>query len=100
MLWPGPHNRRQPGVESGGIYVQATAGMHEVADDKSDEQRKSGDNFEIQQYFAADAADFFHVLHAGDTRDYGAKDDQRNDHRDQTNETVSERLHGDGFSGI
>jgi len=84
-------------VEIGGIYVEARAGMHEVAHHQSDEQRNRGDNLEIQQRFAADTADLFHVLHAGDAGNHGTKDDQRNDHRDEANETIPERLHGDGF---
>ncbi len=73
--------------------------MHHIADDESDEQRKGGDYFEIQQGFATDATNLFHVVHAGNSGDQGAEDDQSNDHGDQADEGIAERLHGDGPSG-
>src|SRR5580692_9585285 len=73
--------------------------MNEIADDKADKQSERRDDFEVQQRFAADAANFFHVLHAGDAGDYSAENDQRNDHCDEANETIAQRLHCDGLGG-
>ena len=91
--------RDRLGVKIGGIYVETRARVHEVANNKADEQCGSGNNLEVEQRLATHAANFFHVLHAGDAGDHRAKNDQRNDHGDEANETISERLHGDGFGG-
>src|SRR5262249_32854129 len=73
--------------------------MNEIANHQADEQCESRDHFEIEQRLAADATDFLHVPHAGDAGYYGAKNDQRNDHGDEADETIAQRLHGDGFGG-
>ncbi len=39
---------------------------------------------------------FFMSLHAGDAGDHGAEDDRADDHLDQLDEAVAERLHVDG----
>ena len=67
-----------------------------VADKQSDKQGKRGDYFEIQKSFAADAADFLHVFHAGNPGYQGAEDDQRDDHGDQANKRIAKRFHGYG----
>ncbi len=85
-----------PCVERGGIDIKTAARVHHIADDESDEQRKGGDYFEIQQGFATDTTNLFHVVHAGNSGDQGAEDDQRDDHGDQTNEGIAQRLHCDG----
>ena len=73
--------------------------MNEVAYDEADEQCERGDHFEVEQRLATDAANLFHVLHAGNAGDHRAKNDQRNDHGDEANETISKRLHGNGVGG-
>src|ERR1700722_6951766 len=73
--------------------------MNEVANDKADKQSERRDHFEVEERFAADAANFFHVLHAGDAGHYSAENDQRNDNCDHANETITKRLHGDGLGG-
>jgi hypothetical protein len=73
--------------------------VRDVADNQTNEQCDCGDHLKVEECLAAHTADFFHVLHAGYARDHGAKDDQRNDHRDEPDETIAKRLHGDGFSG-
>jgi len=54
-------------VQRRGIDVKTAAGTHQIAHNESNEQGKRRDCFEIQKGFAADAADFLHVLHAGDS---------------------------------
>ena len=56
-----------------------------------------GYHFKVEQRLAAHAPDLLHVLHPGDAGDHGAEDHQRDDHGDQANERVAERLHGDRF---
>ena len=58
-----------------------------------DDQRKRGHDLEIDQRLHADAADLLHVLHAGDAVHDGAEDDRRDEHLDQLDEPVAERLH-------
>jgi hypothetical protein len=73
--------------------------VNKVANDQTDEEGERGDNFEVEQRFTAHAANFFHVRHAGDAGDYRAENDQGDDHGDEADETVTERLHGHGFRG-
>ena len=51
------------------------------------------DDLEVEQRQAAGLADLLHVLHAGDADHDGAEDDRRDDHLDQLDEAVAERLH-------
>ncbi len=94
---PGVFGHR-PAVQRGRIDIKTAAGTHDVPHDEPDEQRKRGDNFEIEKGFAADPANFFHVVHAGDPGDQGAENHQRNDHGDHTDERIAEGLHGNGRS--
>ena len=59
---------------------------------KPDDQRESGDDFEVEQRLAADAAELLQIAHRGDAVDDGAEDDRRDDHLDQLDEAVAERL--------
>ena len=81
------------GVERRGIDVHAGAGLHDVDDREADDQRDRADDLEIEQRIAAGLADLLHVLHAGDADDDRAEDDRRDDHLDQLDEAVAERLH-------
>ena len=63
-------------IEGRDIHVEAAAGMDHIAHDQSDEQRDGRDDFEIKQRHAADPPDFLQVLHAGDSGDHRAEDDQ------------------------
>ena len=76
--------------------MKPRARLDHVADDQPDEEREGRNDFEVQQRLAADAPDLLHVLHAGDAGNHGAEDDQGDDHRDQADEGVAKRLHGDG----
>ena len=53
-----------------------------------------GDDLEVDERLEADAPDLLHVLHAGDAVHDGEEDDRRDDHLDQLDEGVAERLHG------
>ena len=84
-------------IERGGIDVESAAWLHHVPNDQADQQRDGGNHFKIEQRFAAHAAHLLHVLHPGDAGDHGAEDHQRDDHGDQADECVAQRLHGDRF---
>ena len=81
------------GVERRRVDVHAGARLHDVDDDQADDQRDRADDLEVEQRQAAGLADLLHVLHAGDADDDGAEDDRRDDHLDQLDEAVAERLH-------
>ncbi len=86
-------------VECGRVHVEAGSGMHDVADDESDDQRQRRDDFEIEKSFASDAADLAQIVHPGDSGDHGAEDHQSDDHGDQSDEGVAQRFHRDSFRG-
>ena len=56
-------------------------------------ERERGHDLEVEQRLEADAADLLHVLHAGDAVHDRAEDDRRDEHLDQLDEGVAERLH-------
>jgi hypothetical protein len=68
-----------------------------VHHDQADDERHGTDDFEIQQRQAAGLADLLHVFHAGDADDDGTEDHRRDDHLDQLDEAIAQRLHG--FTG-
>src|SRR6202451_3476235 len=76
--------------------IEAAARLYHVADDEADGQRNSRDDFKIEQSFAADAANFFQILHAGDAGDHRAENQQGDAHSYKANEGVAEGLHLDG----
>ena len=81
------------GVELAHVHVHARTGPHDVDDDQAHHQRDAGNDLEIQQRQAAGLADLLHVLHAGDAHHHRAEDDRRDDHLDELDEAVAQRLH-------
>ena len=75
-----------------GIDVEARARPEHVDDGEADHQRDRRDDFEVEQGLAADAADLLHVAGAGDAEDDGAEDDRADQHLDERDEAVAERL--------
>ncbi len=86
-------------VERGCVHVKAAAGVNHVADEESDDKRECGYDFEVEKSLAADAADLAQILHAGDSGDHGAEDHHRDDHGDQADEGIAQRLHRDAAHG-
>ena len=72
--------------------AEARARPHQITDNKSDQQRKGGDDLEIEQRLDADAPDLLGILDMSDAGDDGAEDDRRDHHLDQLDEAVAERL--------
>ena len=81
------------GVERGGIDVHACAGLNDIDDRESHDQRNRADNLEVEQRVAAGLANLLHVLHAGNTDHDRAENDRRDHHLDQLDEAVAERSH-------
>jgi hypothetical protein len=81
------------GVQRGGVDVHARAGLQHVHQHQADHQRNAADHLEVQQRQAAGLADLLHVFHAGDAHHHRAEDDGRDDHLDQLDEAVAQRLH-------
>jgi hypothetical protein len=79
-------------IERCRIDVHAGAGMQDVADDQADDQRQRRENDEIEHRLASDAADLFQVRHAGNAGGDGEEDDRRDDHLDEADEGIAERL--------
>jgi hypothetical protein len=75
-------------------------GCPDVDDDQADDQRDGADDLEVQDRQAAGLADLLHVFHAGDADDDGAEDDRRDDHLDQLDEAVAQRLHRRAGFGV
>ena len=50
-------------------------------------------DLEVDQRLDTDPADFLHILHAGDAMHDGAENDRRDQHLDQLDEGIAERLH-------
>ena len=85
------------GAEVGDVDVEAGAGFEEVDDEETDGEGKGGDDFEVEEGFATDTTEFFHVAHGGDAVDDGAKDDGGDHHFDEFDEAVAERFEGFGL---
>src|SRR5690606_11618822 len=86
------------GIKRGDVDVHAGARLNNVDHDQTDQQGDSRNDFEVQQRVAASLADRLHVLHTSDTADHSAEDDWGNDHFDQFDEPVAQRL--EGLAGI
>jgi hypothetical protein len=87
-------------VERRRVDVKTRARLQHVRRDQAKQQRKRRHDFEIQQRFAAHPPDLLHVFHAGNAGHHRTEDDWTDDHLDQLDETVPERLHLGGECGI
>ncbi|MNX70322.1 hypothetical protein D3C86_1015680 [compost metagenome] len=75
------------------VDMHAGARLDDMADDHAHDQRKRGEDQEVQHGLARHAAHLLQVAHAGDTGGHGQKDDRRDDHLHQLDEGVAQRLH-------
>ncbi|MNR17829.1 hypothetical protein D3C85_1345160 [compost metagenome] len=85
--------RDRLGIQRGRIDVEAHARLEHVRGHQADQQREGRDDLEIQQGDAAHPAHLLHVAHAGDAGHHGTEDDRADDHLDQLDEGVAQRLH-------
>lgn len=81
-----------PGVQRRRIDIEARTRMHHIGDDQADDQRQRRKGQEIGEGLGrhpADRAQFLHPRHPGDD---GEEDDGRDDHLDQLDKGLSQRL--------
>lgn len=81
------------------VDVHADARFHHVDDHQTDHQRERRDDLEIDQRAHADATDLLHVAHLRDAEHHGAENDRREQHLDELDERIGERLERDGYVG-
>ena len=81
------------GIQRGDVDVHPRTRLERIDHDDADDQRDRAHGLEIEQRLATDAADLLHVLHAGDTGHHGAENDRRDNHLDELDEAVAQRLH-------
>ena len=58
------------------------------------ERKRCGDDLEVHEGLDADTSEVLDVSHRGDAGDHGREDHRGDDHPDQLDEAVAERLHG------
>src|SRR5262245_45580706 len=74
--------------------MQAAAGLEQVYDDQTNDQRQSGNGFKIEQRFQTDPPELSEIFERRDAVDDGAKNDRCDKHFDELDECVAERLEG------
>ena len=87
-------------VDGGRVGVDSGPGLDDVDHDKPDDQGQCGDDLEIEDGLAAHAAYRLDVFHLGDAHGHGAEDDGSDDHLDEVDERVSQRLEINAQRGI
>ena len=75
------------------VEDEAGAGLHDLHDDQSDDERERRHDLEVQQRAYADPADLLHRAGLRHPDDDGREDDRRDEHAHQLDEAVAERLH-------
>ena len=88
------------GIESRRVDVEASTRAECVDDDEADDERDRRDHFEVEQRLAAHTADLLHVARAGDAEHDRAEDDRADQHLDERDEPVAERLEPDAGGRI
>ena len=76
-----------------GIRVDADAGLNDVDDDQSDDQRERRNHLEVNEGLDADPADRPEVANLRDPDHDDAEDDRSDHHSDELDEAVAERPH-------
>jgi hypothetical protein len=84
--------RDRGGIERGDVDVHAGAGLDHVGDDQPDDQRQRREEQEVCERLARDATDRAQFLHACDAGHQRQEDDGGDDHLDELDEPVAERL--------
>ena len=79
-------------IDVAGVDVHANAWLDHVDDDQADHQGQCRDDLEVDQRLDTDPADFLDVAHLGYADDDRTEDDRRQQHLDQFDEAVGERL--------
>ena len=82
------------------IDVEARARLDDVGDDQADDQGKRREGEEVAERLGDDAPQLADVAHPGDAGDDGQENNRRDDHLDQPDEGIAQRLHGHAGVGI
>ena len=90
-LIPRLDGRGRRGAGRGGKH-QADARFEEIHREQPDHQGERRDHLEVDHRAQADAADGFDVTRAGDPGDERAENQRRDDHLDQAQEELAERI--------
>jgi hypothetical protein len=69
-----------------------TPGFMHIDDDQADDQGDGRQHLEIDQRFHPDPTDLLEVAHPGHADDHGPEDDRGQQHLDQLDEAVGQRL--------
>jgi hypothetical protein len=72
--------------------IAIDCGLEHLADQEADRQRNGRDRLEIDQRLQPDPANALEITHRGDAVHHGAEDHRRDQHPDQRDEAVAERL--------
>ncbi len=80
-------------IKRTGRHMHAGPGLEHIHGGQRQHQRQRGDGFEVDQRLQGDAPDPAHVVHGRHTVHHGAEDHRRDEHADQRNEGVPQRLH-------
>ena len=87
------------GIERRRIDIEAGARLEQIHHQQADQQRHARYDFEVQDRLDADAADLLHVGDTGDAHHHGQKNDRRDQHLNQADKAVAQRLERDASIG-
>src|SRR5260370_16382312 len=79
-------------VDVAGRESYASSGLSEIHNRKSDEQRRGGDDLEINQRFDSHPSDLFQCAGTGDADHDGGDNQRRDDRLDQLDENVAQEI--------
>ncbi len=86
-------HRHRFGIQRGRVDIHADARLQHVDHHQANNQGDGTDHFKIEQRDGTGTADRFHAFHTGDAGDHGTENNRCDDHLDQLNESIAERLH-------
>ncbi|MNV41598.1 hypothetical protein D3C71_1332390 [compost metagenome] len=87
------------GVERLRVHIHAHTGFKPERERQAQHQRDGGDHLEVDQRLDAHAAHTLQVARARDAVNHHTKDDERDQHLDELDETIAQRLELHGRVG-
>ena len=87
-------------IDLAGVDIHAHARLDQVHHQQAEHQRHGRADFKIDHRLRADPPGFLDAAHAGDADHHRGKDDGRQQHLDQFDEEVAQRLEFDADIGI
>ncbi|MCY1237543.1 hypothetical protein D9M72_502450 [compost metagenome] len=86
-------------IQRARIHVHADAGLEHISQEDAQRQRDGGDDLEVHHRLDADAADLLQLAGAADAGHHHAEHDRADQHLDQLDKGVAERLELGGEFG-